>query len=116
MLTTAIINRAKQDETIEQGAAATVWADVWSLINGNLSLYLENANMSRRKMDFVNKQPPLGVDPPRFDAVEDYAIHAVPADKLWVLSGTVTGVTFLISIGLDQTCVRKGCDGDPPMN
>jgi NAD(P)-dependent dehydrogenase (short-subunit alcohol dehydrogenase family) len=86
----------RQFKTIEQGAATTVWAATSPLLEGKGGLYLENANVSVRQAELVDRDPVSGVDPRGFYGVKDYAIDPVAADKLWALSEKLTGVTFSI--------------------
>jgi hypothetical protein len=48
------------------------------------------------KVDLVDVDPKLGVDPRGFYGVENYAIDRTSADRLWALSEKLTGVTFTI--------------------
>jgi NAD(P)-dependent dehydrogenase (short-subunit alcohol dehydrogenase family) len=90
------LNPLTQIKTAEQGASTSVWGATSPLLEGKGGLYLENNNIAPRNADLVDMDPKTLVDPRGFSGVKDYAVDLASADKLWLLSEKLTGVTFTI--------------------
>jgi NAD(P)-dependent dehydrogenase (short-subunit alcohol dehydrogenase family) len=91
------IDPLKQRKSAQQGASTAVWGATSPLLEGKGGLYLENNNISPRNAE-LGDNVGLGsdADPRGFYGVKDYAIDPASADKLWIPSEKLTGVTFTI--------------------
>jgi NAD(P)-dependent dehydrogenase (short-subunit alcohol dehydrogenase family) len=91
-----LLDPLKQYKSIPQGASTTVWAATSPLLEGKGGLFLENNNISPRVAELVDVDPKSVCDSRGFSGVKDYALDLASADRLWVLSERLTGVTFSI--------------------
>jgi NAD(P)-dependent dehydrogenase (short-subunit alcohol dehydrogenase family) len=91
------IDPVKQRKSAQQGASTTVWGATSPLLEGKGGLYLENNNISPRNAELGGTVGlTFEADSRGFYGVKDYAIDPASADKLWILSERLTGVTFTI--------------------
>jgi len=86
-----ILNLKKQQKTVPQGAATSVWFATNPQLNGMGGVYGENCDISPLadavdSIDFNAEILPAGVMP--------YAVDKLLAEKLWLLSEKMTGLTF----------------------
>jgi NAD(P)-dependent dehydrogenase (short-subunit alcohol dehydrogenase family) len=91
-----ILNPLRQSKTPEQGAATEVWAATSPLLEGKGGLYLENSNISPPAETLVPLEPGKPGDARGYFGVKAHALNVESADRLWVLSEKLTGVTFAI--------------------
>jgi len=86
-----ILNLKKQQKTVAQGAATSVWFATNPQLKGMGGVYGENCDISPLadpgdSTDFNAEILPTGVMP--------YAVDKLLAEKLWLLSEKMTGLTF----------------------
>lgn len=85
-----ILDPAKQLKTIPQGASTNVWCAISPQLDGIGGLYCENTEVSVT----VPEEEAELADPTRVFGVMPYAIDPQSAERLWILSEQLTGVSL----------------------
>jgi NAD(P)-dependent dehydrogenase (short-subunit alcohol dehydrogenase family) len=86
-----VLDPSRNLKTVAQGAATSVWCATSPLLDGMGGVYCENNNIA--SLGSANKADDweLG-DSTRHTGVMPYAIDPEAADRLWTLSGQLTGI------------------------
>jgi NAD(P)-dependent dehydrogenase (short-subunit alcohol dehydrogenase family) len=85
----AILDPARWQKTVAQGAATTVWCATSPLLNDIGGVYCDNCNIAPLVPNDTDTSGQLGALPL---GVMEYATDPEAAERLWILSEALTGV------------------------